>query len=303
MAVRTIVVFGAGGQVGRALVRARPPPGLEVRGLTRAQVDIVEAQAVRRALADAPGIAAVVNAAAYTDVDRAESERAAAFAANATGPAVLAEACAAAGLPLIHLSSDYVFDGTKTRAYAEDDPPAPLGAYGASKLAGEEAVRARCPRAVVLRTSWVYGPAGRNFVRTMLRLGAERKTLRVVDDQRGSPTSALDIADAVLAISGALAQGKRNGFGTFHFCDSGSTTWYGFACAIFELARARGLPAPETVEPIVTADYPTPAPRPANSVLDCSRLATVYAVAAPPWRESLAACLDEIARAEHGGGG
>ena len=292
--IGAVVVFGAGGQVGRALSEAKPPPGLRITGYARRQADITEPESVARALAAAAPVAAVVNAAAYTDVDGAESHRDEAFAVNADGAGSVARACAAAAVPLVHLSTDYVFDGSKATAYGEDDPPRPLGVYGRSKLAGEEAVGA-WEKAVILRTAWVYAPFGHNFVRTMLRLAGERDSLGVVDDQQGSPTSARDIAAAVLAITAALAAGKGGDLGLFHFCGGGGTTWYGFAEAIFALAEARGLaPRPE-LRPIATPDYPTPAARPANSRLACSRLAETHGIVAPPWRDSLARCLDEIA--------
>ena len=207
----------------------------------------------------------------------------------------MAEACARIGAALIHLSTDYVFDGAKAGAYREDDPIHPLSVYGASKAAGEAAVRERLDRAVILRTSWVYAPIGRNFVRTMLRLGAARDRIGVVDDQRGCPTSAADIARAIATIAQALLTGHVDGFGTFHFCGGGDTTWYGFARAIFAGAAARGLKTPPTVTPIATADYPTPALRPRNSVLDCGRIGRIHHIVPRPWPAALAECLDEIA--------
>lgn len=272
-----LIVFGAGGQVGRALCEAG---GAGVTGYDRQAVDISDAESVARAVTDAT---TVVNAAAYTQVDDAESEPDAAYAVNRDGAANVARACAEAGAKLIHISTDYVFDGKAERPYREDDPTGPLGAYGKSKLAGEQAVAALCPDAVILRTAWVYDSSGRNFVRTMLQLAETRDSLSVVDDQHGSPTWARDIAAAILAIAKEGATKP----GIFHFCGGGSTTWYGFARAIF----GRRGPA---LHPIPSSDYPTPAPRPANSTLDCGRIAEAYGLVAPRWRDSLARCLHEM---------
>jgi dTDP-4-dehydrorhamnose reductase len=239
----------------------------------------------------------VVNTAAYTAVDAAETDRETAFAVNRDGPAALADACRAVGAALLHVSTDYVFDGMKSDPYREDDAIGPLSVYGASKAAGEAAVRDRLDRHVILRTAWVYSPTGRNFVKTMLRYGAERDTMTIVDDQRGSPTAAADLAAAAIAVCAAIAEGRGDGFGTFHFCGGGATSWHGFAGEIFAGAAARGLRTPRSVEPIATASYPTPAPRPRNSVLDCGKIGRVYGVVAPPWQASLAACLDELVAA------
>ncbi len=294
MSQHTVLVFGAGGQVGRALADSRPPANLIVEGRTRAQADITDADAVRAAIAEcAPAI--VVNAAAYTEVDRAEAEPDKAFKVNQIGASNLASACAGAAVPMIQLSTDFVFDGAKTGAYDENDLVNPLSVYGESKAAGESAVMAAHPASVVLRTAWVYCPWRKNFVRTMLRLGAERDELRVVDDQRGSPTAARDIASAIMTIAAALADGKNDGYGICHFCGGGETTWYGFAAEIFALAETNGLPAPDRLLPITTADYPTPAQRPANSVLSCEKIARVYGITPSPWQDGLARCLKEIA--------
>lgn len=294
MSKPTVLVFGADGQVGRALAEARSPEHLTVVGQNRAQVDITDAVAVRAAI-DETKPAIVVNAAAYTNVDGAETAADDAFAINLTGPTNLAAACAAVAAPLIHLSTDFVFDGTKTGAYDENDPVNPLSIYGQSKAAGEKAVIAVHPTSIILRTAWVYSPWRKNFVLTMLRLGAERDELGVVDDQRGSPTSARDIADALLVIAASLAGGTTDKYGIFHYCGAGQTTWHGFAEEIFALARANGLPTPNQLKPIATADYPTPAKRPANSVLSCEKIAQVFEIRPKPWQDSLAACLKEIA--------
>jgi len=290
MAKPAILVFGCNGQVGREVLRAAPPE-FSVAGIDRAEADITDPNAVARAL-DAHSPAIAINAAAYTAVDQAESERDRAFAVNRDGAGIIAKACAARGVALFHLSTDYVFDGTKRGAYVEDDPIAPLSVYGRSKAEGEAAVRAALDRHVILRTEWVYAAHGKNFVRTMLRLGDERDELRIVDDQRGSPTSARSIARTILAVARNLAA-RPNGFGTFHYTDAGETSWRGFAEAIFRHAAASGRRVPKLV-PIATADYPTPARRPLNSVLDCRRVESVHAVRRTSWQEELAAVMDEL---------
>ena len=285
-----ILLTGANGQVGWEIARR----GAGVRAFGRGELDITNADSVREVIAQVrPKI--VINAAAYTAVDKAESERDLAFAVNEAGPRTLAETCADKDIPLIHISTDYVFDGAKANAYVEDDPVAPLGVYGASKLAGERAVRESGARAVILRTAWVYGAHGHNFVKTMLRLGAEREVLRVVGDQRGCPTAAADLADTILALAGRLAVSNAPAslFGVFHCVGGGETTWFDFARAIFEAAGGRLAKTPR-VERITTADYPTPARRPANSVLDCSKLAAVHGMTMPPWPGALRTTLAEI---------
>lgn len=279
-----VLVTGATGQLGRALCETAWP-GLAVTGLTRPDCDLTDGTAVARQLASAaPDV--VVNAAAYTGVDMAESEPEAAYAANRDGPARLAEACARHGAALVHVSTDYVFDGGGDRPWREDDPTGPLGVYGASKLAGEEAVRARLRRHVIVRTSWVYSATGGNFVKTMLRVGAERPRLTIVRDQQGCPTAAADLAAAIAVIAGRLGREPEAPTGTFHYCGAGATTWFDFAAEIFRQAADYGRPEPELV-PIATTDYPTPASRPAYSVLDCARIEAAYGVARPPWPESL----------------
>lgn len=286
-----LLVLGAGGQVGRELCRLAWPDGWEIAAFDRQGLDITEREAVFAGVArERPDI--VVNAAAYTAVDRAESEREAAWAGNCTGPANLAAACRDAAIPLIHISTDYVFDGTKSGPYREDDPVAPLGAYGASKEAGERVVRDALAEHVILRTAWVYSAHGHNFVKTMLRLASERPALRVVADQIGSPTSAVDIAAAIGAIVGQLGTGNRR-WGTYHFVGGGAVSWHGFAEAIFALAEPwRG--RPPLVEAIATADYPTPARRPANSLLDCTKIGGAFGIVPRPWREALAEVIREI---------
>lgn len=278
-----LLLTGANGQLGWEIARRST---LSLRACTRAELDITSEANVSEAIASAkPKV--VVNAGAYTAVDKAESDPDTAFAANRDGPAYLAKACARHGAALIHMSTDYVFDGQKRGAYVETDPVAPLGVYGASKLAGEEAVRAVLPAYVILRTAWVFGVHGHNFVKTMRRLAAERPLLKVVDDQRGCPTFAGDLADAVLAVAGRLIERPASElFGTFHCVGSGEVTWCGFARAIV------GDNVP--VQGITTAEYPTPARRPANSVLDCTKLARTFGISLRPWQQGLQEMLSRL---------
>ena len=282
-------VTGCYGQVGVELGK-RAPAGIALHGTDRDTLDITDAAAVAEAL---EGFDAVINAAAYTAVDKAESEPDLAFKINAEGPRVLAEHCAKRGIPLLHISTDYVFDGKKSGPWTEDDAPAPLSVYGASKAAGEEAVREACETHVILRTSWVYAAHGSNFVRTMLRLGADRDELRVVDDQIGAPTSAADIADALHTVSATLLEHKQLAYGTFHYTASGTTSWCGFADAIFEYAERRWRRRPR-LTPIATSDYPTAAQRPANSVLDCRKIMRVFDPPRRPWQAALADVMDDL---------
>lgn len=297
-----VLLFGANGQVGHALRGALAPIG-EVVATTRSGM-LDDGTTCEIADFDRPdtlaGIVAriapvaVVNAAAYTAVDRAETDRDAAFRANAEAPAALAAACSSAGIPLIHYSTDYVFDGTATRPYREDDATAPLGVYGASKLAGEDAIRASGARHAILRTAWVYAAHGKNFMRTMLRLAAEREELRVVADQVGSPTTAEWIAATTVPVLRAMLDDSARSVGVRHLTAAGETTWHGFASAIVDIAHARGLIARKpSVVPIATADYPTPARRPAYSVLDNDRLIAELGIAWPHWREGLERMIEK----------
>jgi len=285
-----ILLFGAGGQLGRELVRAGAERGVPLIALSRAEADIADPTAVRTAIMrHKPSL--VVNAAAYTKVDAAESEIEVARAGNEIGPAVLAAASAAADVPLVHISTDYVFDGSKESAYVEEDPIAPINTYGRTKAAGERAVREAAAKHVILRTSWVYGEFGQNFLKTMLRLAATRDELRVVSDQRGSPTSTADLAAAILSVSPHLAA-NENVWGTYHYAGSGVTTWYGFASRIVAAQAPLTVRAPR-VTPITTDEFPTPARRPANSVLDCGKFGRVFGFSGRPWTEE----TDRITRA------
>lgn len=276
-----ILVFGAAGQLGRevmALAKARP---IEIAGSNRASADITDFASVGAAmLAVKPRL--VLNAAAYTAVDKAESEPKAAYAANAVGAETIARAAALQQIPVIQISTDYVFDGTKIGAYVETDPVTPLGVYGTTKAAGEAMVRQANPRHFILRTAWVYGSYGSNFLKTILRLSAEREELRIVADQRGCPTATQDIAEAILAIDRALANGVEAP-GTYHFAGTGVTSWHGFASAIVD-AQAQATGRRPKVSPITTADFPTPARRPANSELDSSLFASVFGYRARDWQ-------------------
>lgn len=282
-----IMIAGAGGQLGRAL-QAHAPMGADVIALGRAALDIGDAAAVSaRVRAAAPEL--VVNAAAYTAVDKAEGDAAAAARINADGPGHLAEAAAAAGARFIHVSTDFVFDGASGIPYAPDHPTAPLGVYGATKRDGEVAALAAHPDALIVRTAWVYGDTGHNFVRTMLRLMAERTEVRVVADQIGTPTYATGLARALWALDAAGARGIH------HWTDSGAASWYDFAVAIQEEAVAIGLlNRAVPVVPIATSDYPTPARRPSYSILDTRVAAALIGAPAPHWRVHLREMLGVI---------
>jgi dTDP-4-dehydrorhamnose reductase len=277
----SLLVFGAEGQLGREVIALAKGRGIKVVGFNRAQADITDFSAVKAAIFSVkPRI--VLNVAAYTAVDRAESEREAAYAANVRGAELVARVAAAEQLPIIHISTDYVFDGTKIGAYVESDPIAPLGVYGATKAEGEARVREQNPRHFILRTAWVYGRFGTNFLKTILRLSRERKELRVVADQYGCPTATQDLAEAIFAIDRAWAGGS-DATGTYHFAGTGVTTWHGFASMIVE-SQAQSIGQRPKVTPISTADYPTPARRPANSELDSRLFGAVFGYRARAWQ-------------------
>ena len=287
-----ILVIGGSGQLARAV--EDKAGSLPVRRLGRPDIDFDSLdQLAKRLRALSPSL--IVNAAAYTAVDKAEEDADAAMRANRDGPAALALYCAQAGIPLIHISTDYVFDGLKGAPYVETDRTNPCGVYGASKLAGEQAVLAACPRAIVLRTSWVYAASGKNFVLTMLGAAAKTRTLRVVADQIGCPTAAADLAEAILAIVRRIrAEGWDDGFaGLYHAAGTGATSWHGLAEAIFTAAERHGV-APPRVEAIATADWPTLVRRPPDSRLDCSKLERVFGLRLPDWRLALTRTVDEI---------
>lgn len=283
-----ILVCGRNGQVAQALQQALAGLG-ELHLLGRDQLDLAHPEGMREPLRQlAPDL--IINAAAHTAVDQAESEAPLAHAINAEGPRVLAEEAARLGAPLIHYSTDYVFDGNKTTPYVEDDPVHPLGVYGQSKLAGEQAIAAVGAEHLILRTSWVYSLHGRNFLLTMQRLLQERPQLKVVDDQIGAPTWAGTIAASTRALIERWQAGQAGAWGTYHLTAQGETSWFGFAQAIAEQLKARDLPCAELL-PIPSSEYPTPARRPLNSRLDCSRLAREWQVSQPHWQQALIDCL------------
>ena len=293
-----ILLTGADGQVGWELQRSLALLG-EVHAINRATLDLSDAAAIRRLMRELQP-ALVVNAAAYTAVDKAESEEALAFAINAEAPGVLAEEAARLGAGLVHYSTDYVFDGSKQGAYLEDDPTNPLGVYGRSKLAGEQAVAAQLQNFLILRTSWVYAPRGKNFALTMLKLAQERDHLRVVADQRGAPTPARLIADATAVILQKIgvthlpAVSQWDQAGLYHLCSAGSTNWYEFASTVLQWqAKALGRSAP-TIEPITTDQYPTPATRPANSVLNHQKLSTIFGLHLPSWEHAFRLYFEDV---------
>jgi dTDP-4-dehydrorhamnose reductase len=288
-----IAVTGTKGQVVTALIEKASQTGVEIITVGRPQLDLAVPDSVQAALRAArPDV--IVSAAAYTAVDKAESEPELAFAVNAEGAGAVAEAAAVLGVPIIHLSTDYVFGGDKAKPYVETDPTGPVSVYGRSKLAGEIKVAAATANHVILRTAWVYSPFGANFLKTMLRLAETRDTLKVVADQHGQPTSALDIADGVIAVARSLASDKDPALrGVFHITASGHGSWADFAEAIFAGLKAR-TGKTVTVEHITTADYPTPARRPTNSRLDSDKLLQAYGIVLPDWRVSTKAVLDRL---------
>jgi dTDP-4-dehydrorhamnose reductase len=287
-----IAVTGLNGQVVSALLRQTV--GAEITALGRPTFDLTNPDAATATLvATVPDV--IVSAAAYTMVDRAEDERELAFAINKDGAAAVARAATILNIPIVHISTDYVFNGENPTPYSESDPVSPLGVYGASKLAGEELVAQKTDNHVILRTAWVYSPFGTNFVKTMLRLAGDRDEVRVVADQIGNPTSALDVAAGIISVAKNLIKHPQNNSlrGIFHMSGSGSASWADFATEIF--AQSRLLDGPEAkVTPISTREYPTPAPRPANSQLDCSKLFSTHDVSLPDWRISTAKILREI---------
>jgi dTDP-4-dehydrorhamnose reductase len=285
LATMGILLLGGSGQVGTELLQQPWPEGAELLAPPRDRLDLENPQALAEAVASRRWDA-VVNCAAFTAVDRAESERDRAFRVNAAAPEALAQATAAHGIPLIQVSTDYVFDGSKRAPYGENDKIAPINAYGESKAAGEHAVRRWNDRHLIVRTSWIFSAHGANFVKTMLRLGGTQASIGVVPDQIGCPTPAGDLAGALRDIVLALARGTGQTFGTFHLCGEGAVSRLGFAEAIFDEVRARGGKVP-VLEAVKMQDYPTAARRPAYSCLDCSRIRESYGIAQRSWRPAL----------------
>ncbi|MEA2905389.1 MAG: dTDP-4-dehydrorhamnose reductase [Alphaproteobacteria bacterium] len=289
-----VLIIGENGQVAQALARTYSARGTVVAAAGRSKVDITDRNSVLAAVSQFhPDL--VINAAAYTAVDKAEDDADQAFLVNRDGARHVAAAARAAAAPLIHISTDYVFDGAKTSPYVETDEPGPLGVYGHSKLAGEMAVAAETNDHVIVRTSWVCSPDGHNFVKTMLRLAAERDEVKVVDDQWGAPTFAADLAVAIAAVGDRLIEkaDRSTLCGTYHATGSGETTWCRFASAIMEWSAAKRGRACR-VHAISTSEYPTRARRPQNSRLDCSKLDRVFAIRLPMWRKSLETCLEQL---------
>jgi dTDP-4-dehydrorhamnose reductase len=285
-----LLIIGKSGQAARALVSAAH--GFDAVALGRGELDIANLSAIAPTIG-AVRPAVVVNAAGFTAVDAAEKEAGAALLLNRDAPGEVARVCAALGVPLVHISTDFVFDGSKGAPYAESDPVSPLNVYGRSKAGGETAVAGAGGRFAIVRTSWLYAAEGNNFVRTILRLARERGAVRVVADQFGRPTWAADLAGVVLLIAQRLIDRDANAEGVFHYCNSGDASWADLAEAAIEGAARRGAPH-ASVERITTADYPTSARRPADSRLDCARFIALLGAAPPRWRDSLERCLDEM---------
>ena len=279
--------------MGWELLNVTKECGLDCEGLDTPQFDITDKEAVERTLRWGR-YSLIVNAAAYTAVDKAESERDEAFAVNADGPGYLATACAQEDIPLIHISTDYVFDGTKKTPYTESAPISPIGVYAESKAAGEASVRDNLNKHIILRTSWLYSTHGNNFVKTILRLASEREELRVVADQYGCPTYAADLAAAILHIAEQFWSGRTISWGTYHYSGRGITTWHGFAEKICELARKHRPLRVKRIKAIATSEYPTPAKRPPYSVLDCSKIQSLLGIRTRPWEDSLVEMLGRM---------
>jgi dTDP-4-dehydrorhamnose reductase len=289
----SILITGAHGQVGRELaVRA----GSHAIALSRSELDLTDKDLVLETLRKLrPNVA--INAAAYTAVDKAEEDAAAAFAANRDGLENLAHACLELGIPLLHLSTDYVFDGQKINPYNEEDAPNPQGVYARSKWEGEQRVRKILAQHIILRVSWVFSTHGNNFVKTILRLANTRPDLRIIADQRGGPTPAAAIADSLLHLAKIIQQGRPLAWGTYHYAGVPETTWHGFAAAIVDRAAALGMITQKpSITPITTAEYPLPAPRPSNSSFDCARAAQSLGLSPPNWQQGLDEVLNTLAR-------
>ncbi|NTV41840.1 MAG: dTDP-4-dehydrorhamnose reductase [Syntrophobacteraceae bacterium] len=282
-----VLVVGHRGMLGVALLRRFRSGGVAAFGLDLPDVDITRVESVTGCM-ETHRPRMVINCAGYTAVDKAESEPAAALAVNRDGPANLATACREFGIPMIHISTDYIFDGKASQPYLEEDPPGPLGAYALSKWEGEEAVRANLARHLIVRTSWMFGFEGHNFVKTILNLAREREELRVIADQHGCPTWSVDLADTLAKLTRAIFDGAdRGAWGTYHFCGDGITTWHAFAEEIVQEGRRYQNLKATRIVPISTADYPTAAPRPAWSAMDCGKIARVFAIVPPSWRIGL----------------
>lgn len=292
-----ILVTGSNGQLGWELCSQGSLHGFQVIPCDLPELDITKKSEVNRVIHESKA-SLVVNAAAYTAVDQAESEPDSAFRVNRDGPTHLAKACQKENIPLVHISTDYVFDGSKRGAYIETDEISPIGVYGKSKAAGEEKIRTGIEEHIIVRTSWLYSTHGQNFVKTMLRLGAEREVLRVVADQHGCPTYTGDLAEAILAIAKQVGEGRPVPWGTYHYCGKGASTWHEFAEAVFQFARQYEPLAVKHVEAISTSEYPTPAKRPANSVLGCTLIEKAFGLTPKPWAQSLGVMINRYYRVQ-----
>lgn len=286
------LLTGGTGQVGLAL-RRNPPPGVEIVAPTRAELDLAQLPRLEPLL---QGIDAIVSCGAYTAVDKAESEPELAYAVNAVAPGLLARAAAAADIPIVHVSTDYVFTAAGIGPWLERDPVEPVSVYGRTKADGEAAVRVSGARHAIIRTAWVVSADGHNFVKTMLRLGAEREVLRVVADQRGTPTHAGDLAGAMATVTARLVGDPGQASGTWHCTNGGETTWHGLAAHVFACAARLGLPVPAEVQAIATADYPTAARRPADSRLDCGLIAQDFGISLRPWQAAVEEIVGQLAK-------
>ena len=293
------LIFGAAGQLGYELMRQGHALSLDIQGVDLPQTDITDVTQLTGVFADyRPQL--VINAAAYTNVDGAESEPELAMAINRDGPANIAHACVENKIPLIHVSTDYVFDGKQGTPYQETDPVSPIGVYGRSKAEGESALRSVIAEHIILRTAWLYGKHGHNFVKTILKLAREKEEIRVVSDQYGCPTSAADLAEAILKISDNVRQGVPIDWGTYHYCGLGIISWNEFAQAIVDLCRHQGKIKTTRVDPIKTADYPTRVERPPYSALDCTLINKHFGITPKPWQDSLAITVHELLTASGG---
>ena len=295
-----IFLTGGEGQLGTELIAQAAAHGMDILAPSLAKMDLTRPEQIDPFWDDFQP-EAVINAAAYTAVDRAESEADLAFAVNAQAPAFMARRCAREGIPLIHISTDYVFDGRKGTPYLEEDPMTPLGVYGRSKAEGEAAVHRAGGAHLIVRTAWLYSAHGANFVKTVMRLVAERDELRIVDDQFGCPTCAADLADALLRIASRLKPGNPISWGTYHYCGSGVTSWCGLARHVLETLVSRGRIRSFRLMPISSAEYPTPARRPPYSVLDCRRIESAFGIRRPPWPQSVKKTVDRLLATAHTG--
>lgn len=289
----TILIIGCKGQVGTELCIQMEKSKTDFIAADLPEIDITDPSSVEKYIG-LPQIKLVINAAAYTAVDKAESDEETAFAVNAKGPGLIAQFCKIKDIPLIHISTDYVFDGTKSSAYLVDDPVSPAGVYGKSKAAGDSLIQSILEKHIIIRTSWLCSAHGTNFVKTMLRLGREKETIKVVNDQRGCPTFASDIAEAIIMISEKYVRNHDIPWGIYHYCGKGETTWFAFAEQIFELAGRNQTFKLKSLLPIPSSEYPTPTKRPMNSVLNCNKIIKNFGIQPKPWKESLKKTLLDL---------